>query len=545
MSSFRSLGLPADILDALDAHGIDDAFPIQAATIPDALAGRDVSGRAPTGSGKTLAFGIPLVARAKHAGPKKPKALVLLPTRELAAQVARELTWLGIERDLRVQAFYGGVGFEPQVKALRRGVDVAVGCPGRLADLISQHHLRLDGVEIVVVDEADRMADMGFLPEVRGLLDQTSPTRQTLLFSATLDGDVDVLVKRYQRNPVRHEVTPPERDAGRVTHHLWEVERTERTNLTAQLIARTGTTVVFSRTRHGADRIAQQLRKLGVTAAPIHGSRSQAQRDRALAAFASGEVQALVATDVAARGIHVDGVACVVHYDLPPDPKDYVHRSGRTGRAEADGTVVAFVLADQRKLAGQIVRAVGLDTTVSAPALDAVGDPGVAAVAVAAAAAARAAREPGEARTGSQPRRTGRPEHRNDHRGDRRPTGGTGGSRGSRDSGSREGVSRDAGSRGGGSRGSGSRDRTDRRDDGTRRVEGSAEATGRRGGSAGSGNAGGGRRRGGAGAPTGSAGGPRRGGAGAPTGSGGGPRRGGGGNGGGRSNSSGARRQGR
>ena len=363
MPAFADLGVPADLCDALAGHDIHEAFDIQAATIPHALEGRDVAGRAPTGSGKTLAFGVPLVANVAKARPKYPRALVLVPTRELAAQVARDLVWLGATRGTRVQSFYGGVGFDKQIKALRRGVEIAVACPGRLADLVKQGHVRLDEVDRVVVDEADRMADMGFLPEVKRLLDATSSKRQTLLFSATLDGDVDVLVRRYQHNPIRQDVTPPE-DTRNIVHHHWVVERPERVGTTAAIIERSGSTIVFSRTRHGADRITRQLGRLGVPAVAIHGSRTQNQRDRALADFTSGRAQALVATDVAARGIHVDDVACVVHFDLPADHKDYVHRSGRTGRAGTEGIVVALLGNDQRKEARKLARILDLDVTV-------------------------------------------------------------------------------------------------------------------------------------------------------------------------------------
>ncbi len=368
MTTFAALGVPDDLCDALAAHDIADAFDIQTATIPSALAGRDVAGRAPTGSGKTLAFGIPLVANVARAKPRHPRALVLVPTRELAAQVARDLVWLGAARGTRVQSFYGGVGFDRQIKALRRGVDIAVACPGRLADLVNQGIVGLDEVDRVVVDEADRMADMGFLPEVRRLLDATSSKRQTLLFSATLDGDVDVLVRRYQHDPVRQDVTPAD-SGGNITHHHWVVERADRVGMTAAIIEGSGSTIVFSRTRHGADRIARQLGRVGVHAVAIHGSRTQKQRDRALADFTSGRARALVATDVAARGIHVDHVACVVHFDLPDDPKDYVHRSGRTGRAGTEGTVIALVGADQRKAARKLARTLDLDVTLGSAEL--------------------------------------------------------------------------------------------------------------------------------------------------------------------------------
>jgi superfamily II DNA/RNA helicase len=240
------------------------------------------------------------------------------------------------------------VGYEPQRRALRNGTDILVACPGRLEDLVAQNDVRLDEVEIAVIDEADRMADMGFLPEVKRLLDRVKPDRQTLLFSATLDGDVDVLIKRYQRQPVRHEIHVEE-DAPQNRHLFWRVERSERLELTVQIVNAEWPAIVFTRTKHGADRLAKQLNKSGVAAVAIHGDRSQSQRERALAAFTAGKAQALVATDVAARGIHVDDVACVVHYDPPADEKDYTHRSGRTGRAGAAGVVVSLIAMEQHK----------------------------------------------------------------------------------------------------------------------------------------------------------------------------------------------------
>jgi superfamily II DNA/RNA helicase len=363
--TFATLGVAADLVEVLASRGITEPFPIQAATLPDALAGRDVSGQAPTGSGKTLAFGLPVVSRVRKARPGRPRALVLAPTRELAAQIAAELSPLAAARGRTVHAFYGGTSFVPQRKALRRGVDIAVACPGRLADLVAQGAVALDNVEVVVVDEADRMADMGFLPEVRRLLDATDPARQTLLFSATLDGDVGVLVRHYQHDPVHHGIDSPE--TGPIDHHLWLVGETERTERTAELVMASPSAIVFSRTRHGADRLAKRLVQAGVSVAPLHGGRSQVQRDRALGAFRQGRVRALVATDVAARGIHVDDVACVVQYDLPADAKDYVHRAGRTGRAGAEGMVVTLAAPAQRAAAEKLFAAVGANVTVSSP----------------------------------------------------------------------------------------------------------------------------------------------------------------------------------
>lgn len=342
-STFAALGVPSDIVAALDARGVTTPFPIQEASIAAALAGRDVCGKAPTGSGKTLAFGLPMVERVSRARVARPRALVLAPTRELAQQIHDQLLPYLKIRGRSAATFYGGVGFTPQLKVLRRGVDIAVGCPGRIADLVNRGCMQLDEVEFVVLDEADRMADMGFLPEVKRLLDKVRPDRQTLLFSATLDGAIDTLVQRYQRDPVHAEVARAEGDSQRLVHHFLPTAREDRVARTADLVRENGRTVVFSKTKHGADRVARQLTKAGVKAVAIHGGRTQPQRSRALAAFAAGDAHALVATDVAARGIHVDDVACVVHFDVPADVKDYVHRSGRTGRAGADGAVFALV----------------------------------------------------------------------------------------------------------------------------------------------------------------------------------------------------------
>ena len=367
--SFASLGVPTDIVAALDRKSITEPFPIQSMTIPDALAGRDVCGKAPTGSGKTLAFGISAVARlsGKPSRPKHPRVLVLTPTRELAAQVASELQILATPRNLRVDSFYGGVGYGPQLKALSRGVDVAVACPGRLGDLIERGSIRLDAVEVVILDEADRMADMGFLPDVKRLLDLTPANRQTLLFSATLDGDIDVLVKRYQKDPARHELEVDENDASAAVHLFWRASSGDRVAVTADIAAAAGPTIVFSRTKHATDRIARQLEQRGIRAAAIHGDRSQKQREKALDLFIRGAVDALVATDVAARGIHVDGVNAVVHFDPPADSKDYVHRSGRTARAGATGVVVSLITPDKAGAVKRLQRDLGVPIGTTSP----------------------------------------------------------------------------------------------------------------------------------------------------------------------------------
>src|SRR3954471_18253378 len=361
-TAFAELGVADDLCACLTQRARTEPFPIQAAAIPPALAGKDVCGRAPTGSGKTLGFGLPIAQRVARAHPGRPRALILAPTRELAAQIETELRPLLAIRKRHSASFYGGVGFGPQLKALRRGVDVAVGCPGRVADLVKRGELNLSDVDIVVIDEADRMADMGFLPEVRRLLDRVQPKRQTLLFSATLDGDVDVLVRNYQRDPVRIAVAPPERHDDLTVHRFMETVREERVNLTRDLVVEHGSTVVFCRTKRGVDRVARQLKNAGVSSAapPRARPHTQPKVQRALAAFQAGKVQALVATDVAARGIHVDDVGCVVHFDIAGDHKDYVHRSGRTGRAGAAGMVVSLVTDADTAKVRQLQRALGL-----------------------------------------------------------------------------------------------------------------------------------------------------------------------------------------
>ncbi|MDQ1393270.1 MAG: hypothetical protein QOF30_2247 [Acidimicrobiaceae bacterium] len=345
-STFTELGVPRAIADGLAQRGIIEPFPIQAVALPLALDGRDVCGRAPTGSGKTIAFGIALVALVGHGRPRRPRGLVLVPTRELAAQVTQELILLAGPKGPSVASFYGGVGFGPQVRALRKGLDIAVACPGRLTDLAERGEVDLSEIGMVVIDEADRMADMGFMPQVRKLLDQIRGERQTMLFSATLDGDAAELTRRYQTNPVTVDAEPIS-EAPSNRHVFWWADGANRSDLTAQLVSAHWPAIVFCRTKRGADRLTDKLNRAGVDAAAIHGDRSQAQRERALASFIGGHFQALVATDIAARGIHVDNVECVVNFDPPDDEKAYVHRSGRTGRAGASGLVVSLVSASQ------------------------------------------------------------------------------------------------------------------------------------------------------------------------------------------------------
>ena len=341
--SFAALGVPAPLTAALSAAGIDAPFPIQAAVVPDALAGADILGRGQTGSGKTLGFCIPLAARLAggHTSAGRPRGLVLVPTRELASQVQNVLRPLARAVGLKVATIFGGTPQRPQVAALRSRVDIIVACPGRLADLISQGHCHLGDVEVSVVDEADHMADLGFLPVVRRLLDATPPEGQRMLFSATLDHAVDVLVRRFLDHPAEHAVDPPGAPTP-IVHHLLTVAPADRVPVAAALAAGGNRTLIFTRTKHGARKLARQLTAAGIPAAELHGNLTQAARERNLARFASGALRVMVATDIAARGIHVDGIDLVIHADPPAEYKAYLHRSGRTGRAGASGVVVTL-----------------------------------------------------------------------------------------------------------------------------------------------------------------------------------------------------------
>ena len=341
--TFASLGVPAPLAAALAAAGIDAPFPIQAAVLPDALAGADILGRGRTGSGKTLGFCIPLVTRLAggYTSAGRPRGLVLVPTRELASQVQTVLRPLTRAASLSVATIFGGTPQRPQVAALHNRVDIIVACPGRLADLIDQGHCHLGDVEVSVVDEADHMADLGFLPAVRRLLDATPPQGQRMLFSATLDHAVDVLVRRFLDHPAEHAVDPPGAPAP-IVHHLLTVAPAGRTAVIAALAAGDERSLVFTRTKHGARKLARQLTAARIPAAELHGNLTQPARERSLARFASGIVRVLVATDIAARGIHVDGIDLVIHADPPAEHKAYLHRSGRTGRAGASGVVVTL-----------------------------------------------------------------------------------------------------------------------------------------------------------------------------------------------------------
>jgi superfamily II DNA/RNA helicase len=341
--TFASLGVPVPLTTALAALGIDAPFPIQAAVVPDALAGADILGRGRTGSGKTLGFCIPLVARLTggHTSAGRPRGLVLVPTRELASQVQDVLRPLARAVGLRVATIFGGTPQRPQVTALHNRVDIIVACPGRLADLIGQGHCHLGDVEVSVVDEADHMADLGFLPAVRRLLDATPPEGQRMLFSATLDHAVDVLVRRFLDHPAEHAIDPPGAPAP-IVHHVLTVAPADRTPVAAALAAGDNRSLIFTRTKHGARKLARELTAARIPAAELHGNLTQATRERNLASFASGAVRVMVATDIAARGIHVDGIDLVIHADPPAEHKAYLHRSGRTGRAGASGVVITL-----------------------------------------------------------------------------------------------------------------------------------------------------------------------------------------------------------
>jgi superfamily II DNA/RNA helicase len=366
--TFAELGLPQQLVTALERRDIRHPFAIQASALPDALAGRDVLGKAATGSGKTLAFGLPLLARLGadvRRGPRAPRGLILVPTRELAQQVHDNLAPLGQSIGVHLTTVYGGAPMYRQIQQLRRGVDVVIATPGRLQDLIGQGEASLDEVVVTVLDEADFMADLGFLPVVTELLDQTDPTAQRLLFSATLDGEVDSLVRRYLKDPARHEVKRAGDDAPPAEHLAYSIAFRDKMPITEQLAARPGRTIVFARTQLGVDRLTQNLQAAGIKAEAIHGGLPQSARRRALEAFTDARSPVLVATDVAARGIHVDDVSLVLHYDPPADAKTYLHRSGRTARAGAGGVVVSLLLPDQVGQAKRRFRQAKVDPLVS------------------------------------------------------------------------------------------------------------------------------------------------------------------------------------
>ncbi|HET6529017.1 MAG TPA: DEAD/DEAH box helicase, partial [Actinoplanes sp.] len=364
MSTFLDLGVPAKLVGVLADLGITHPFPIQAATLPDALSGRDVLGRGRTGSGKTYAFAIPLVARLAASGtqrrPRRPRALILAPTRELASQIDATLAPLARAAGLRTLTVFGGVGANPQITGLRAGVDVVVACPGRLLDHLQSGHVDLGAVEITVLDEADHMADLGFLPGVKRLLDATPRDGQRLLFSATLDNGVDVLVRRFLHRPATHHVDAAAEAPVEMAHHVLHVRADDRFPVLVDLLAAPGRSVVFTRTKRRAKVLTRQLVAAGVPAVELHGNLAQNARSRNLSAFSDGSAPTLVATDIAARGIHVDDVALVIHADPPMEHKAYLHRSGRTARAGAAGTVITLMTDDQQGDVRDLTRKAGI-----------------------------------------------------------------------------------------------------------------------------------------------------------------------------------------
>jgi superfamily II DNA/RNA helicase len=365
-ASFAELGVPATLVDVLATSGITAPFPIQTATLPDALAGRDILGRGRTGSGKTVAFALPMVAALMELPGRTragyPRGLVLVPTRELASQVNATLAPLAHAAGMRTQVIFGGVGQGPQVAALKAGVDIIVATPGRLDDLIGQKHANLSDVVVTVIDEADHMADLGFLPVVRKLLD-TTPPGQRLLFSATLDSAVDVLARRYLVDPITHSVDDSTSPVPQMAHHLFLVAESDRPDVVRGLLGGRGRALAFTRTKHQARKWARQLTAAGIPAVDLHGNLSQGARERNLDAFTSGQVRVLVATDIAARGIHVDDINLVVHVDPPAEHKAYLHRSGRTARAGASGLVVTVATPVQRPDVVKMMREAGINPT--------------------------------------------------------------------------------------------------------------------------------------------------------------------------------------
>ena len=359
-TQFADLGIDQDLVDVLAERGITTPFQIQSLAIPDGIAGRDVCGRAKTGSGKTLAFGIPMIQRIPKAKPGRPTGLALVPTRELAVQVCRELEPLAAVRGLTFEAIYGGSPIEKQIAALKRGVDFVVATPGRMIDLIQQEELSVADLEGVVIDEADRMADMGFMPQVEWILRRAEKDHQTLLFSATLDGMVGALISRYQTDPVTYEVASRELTVAEMEHRFLAVHEMDRVRVAARIIEASNRTIIFSRTKWGADKLTGKLVGEDVRAAAIHGDLRQVQRETALADFKMGRIKCLVATDVAARGIHVDDVDVVIHYDPPSDAKTYVHRSGRTARVGKSGVVVSLVLWNEELEVRKLLRRLGM-----------------------------------------------------------------------------------------------------------------------------------------------------------------------------------------
>jgi superfamily II DNA/RNA helicase len=362
--TFKDLGIANDLVEVLRRGGIVEPTPIQALTVAEAINGRDVCGKARTGSGKTLAFGLPLIERTGRSAPRRPRSLVLVPTRELATQILEALRPLAIARKMRLGAIYGGTSINRQADMLRAGVDIAIATPGRMFDLLQRGALTLADIEMVVIDEADQMADLGFLPQVERILDQAPEGHQTLLFSATLDGAIGTLIRKYQHDPLHFEATSEDELDSAMEHRFIGVDFGDKTNVAAAITAGPQRTIMFARTQRGAERIVRDLGRAGVEAGVIHGGLSQPKRERALHAFSRGHVRVLVATNIAARGIHVDGIDMVVHHDAPEDAKTYLHRSGRTARAGAAGLVITLVEPGEVRAINQLRREAGVREAV-------------------------------------------------------------------------------------------------------------------------------------------------------------------------------------
>ena len=460
MASFQDLGVSDALAEVLSSQGINEPFEVQVESIPPAMEGKDVSCRAPTGSGKTLAFGLPMLERVSYAEPNRPRALILTPTRELAEQIYSVLKPLARVIDRTVGTVYGGVSYKNQYRALERGLDVVVACPGRLLDLMERGAVVLKDVEVVVIDEADRMADMGFMEPVCDILDRCLPDRQTVLFSATLDDEVADLIQRYQREPVRLEVGAEEVSITDMEHHFWLMPHAKKSPISSELIRSCGRTIVFCRTRLGVERVNDELLDDGIGVRGLHGGLSQRQRDRAMQAFKHGECMALVATDVAARGLDVEGVNCVIHYDPPENGKAYKHRSGRTARGGASGIVVSLVQRPQKKMYNRLQKNVGVNVDFTPPDFGSL--PAFEVEYIPPEPRSRGRRDRNQGRSGGGG-------YGSRGRGDRRGGGGNygrrdggrrdgGGNYGRRDGGRRDGGRRDGGRRDGGRRDGGRRD---------------------------------------------------------------------------------------
>jgi superfamily II DNA/RNA helicase len=435
---FADLGVPAPIVAALAERGIDTPFPIQSATLPDSLAGKDVLGRGRTGSGKTVAFAVPIVARLVDSGRTRrrgePRGLIMAPTRELVTQIHESLAPLARAMGLRTMTIFGGVGQNPQVDKLRNGVDIVIATPGRLEDLMQQGHVRLSEVEVTVLDEADHMADLGFLPVVKRILDKTPPHTQRLLFSATLDNGVDILVKRYLNSPVTHSVDSATSSVPDMEHHVFSVRSADhKSAVVRELASGQGRTLAFTRTKHAAKKLAKQLTAAGIPAVDLHGNLSQNARQRNLAAFGDGTIRVLVATDIAARGIHVDDVSLVVHVDPPTEHKAYLHRSGRTARAGAKGLVVTVGTGDQTRDIASLMRLAKIKPRQTAVTP---GHPAITELTGPAAAFVDPASAPAAARPAPESARSGSPRGRSRGASGGRPQGGSSGRRSSGSSGS-------------------------------------------------------------------------------------------------------------